>query len=141
MSKVYDNLRDMIEGEIEGIVKIGELNQNSLCNLDKLVDIAKDIEEIEKHQEDRYGYSGYRGNYDDGYSRRGREMYENDRYDNRYRSPRETDGYIRYEGDMKYSGDMGNKEHMLSLMRQAMEQATSQEEHDEIMKMVKKIEK
>lgn len=142
MNKMYENLRDMIENEIEGIVKIGELNQSALCNLDKLVDIAKDIEEIDKYHEEKYGYSGYSGRmYNDG--RDNRRDYDWDRYDDgRYETrKRATDGYVRYEGDMKYSGDMGNKDHMLSLMKQAMEQATSQEERDEIMKMIKKMEK
>lgn len=67
-------------------------------------------------------YSGYGGKYDD--------RYYDDRRDGRY---------MKYEGDIHYS-NTGSKEHMLSLMRDAMNNATTQEEHDEIMKMIKKME-
>lgn len=133
MTEMYDRLKDMLETEIDKIVKDGQITQTSLCNLDTLVDIVKDIEEIKEKYD--YGYSGRGGRmmYNDGYSGR------DDRYDNRYYDNRGRDGYMRYEGDLRYSGT-GNKEHMISLMKDAMNQATTQEEHDEIMKMVKKME-
>ena len=137
MTEMYDRLKDMLETEIDKIVKDGQITQTSLCNLDTLVDIVKDIEEIKEKYD--YGYSGRGGRmmYNDGYNNNysGRD-YERD---NRYYDNRGRDGYMRYEGDLRYSG-MGNKEHMISLMKDAMNQATTQEEHDEIMKMVKKME-
>ena len=121
MVELYDNLQEMLEAEIEKIVKSGQITQSSLCNLDTLVDIAKDVEEIKTYQDK--GYSGRRG-----------VIYNNSYYDDR------RDGrYMKYEGDIHYS-NTGSKEHMLSLMRDAMNNATTQEEHDEIMKMIKKME-
>lgn len=143
MAEMYDKLKDMLEAEIDKIVRDGQITQTSLCNLDTLVDIVKDIDEIKEKQE--YGYSGrggrmmYNDGYNNGYS--GRDGYGQDRhYDNRYNDERGRDGYMRYEGDLHYSG-AGSKDHMMSLLRDAMAQATTQEEHDEIMKMIKKMEK
>ena len=146
MIEMYDKLKDMLENEVDKIVKDGQVTQTTLCNLDTLIDVIKDIEEI-KEKED-FGYSGRRGRggmmYDDGYSRNGYENYNrgssyDGRYDNRYYDDRGRDGYMKYEGDLHYSGT-GSKDHMISLMKDAMSQATTQEEHDEIMKMIKKME-
>lgn len=51
-----------------------------------------------------------------------------------------SDRYMRYEGDLHYSGD-GEKEKMISLMEEAMRHASTKEEKDEIMKMIQKMDK
>ncbi len=147
MNDMYMKLTDILEDEISKIVKDGEVTQASLCNLDTLVDIVKDIHEISGMTEDR-GYSGYRGRmYEDGYSGRnnyGRENTSNynrgSSYDDWNDNMRTSDRYMRYEGDLHYSGD-GEKEKMISLMEEAMKHASTKEEKDEIMKMIQKMDK
>lgn len=148
MNEMYNKLLDILEDEIGKIVKDGEVTPTSLCNLDTLVDIVKDIHEISNMSSDS-GYSGYRGRmYDDGYS--GRNNYgegrnnmgnynRNNSYDSRYYDDGYgNDRYVRYEGDMHYSGE-GNKMHMISLMEEAMDNATTKEEREKIMQMVKEL--
>ena len=63
--KVYDQIRDMLCDELEGIAKKKELTTNSLEVLYKGVDILKDISTIEA-MEQEYGSShdsGYSGGY------------------------------------------------------------------------------
>ena len=133
---LYNDILGIVEREIENIVRIGALDQNSLCNLDKLIDISKDIETIKAMKES--GYSG--NNYDDGYTTRGyRNIREgsynrvND-YNSRYNS-NATNGM----NDNRYSMH-GDKKHMLDLMYEAMDMASSNDEREEIHKMIQKIE-
>ena len=60
--------KEIVLSEIDGINQKGSLNETMLCNLDKLVDIYKDIETIEAM--DDYGDDGYseRRYYDGGSS-------------------------------------------------------------------------
>ena len=77
MERVFEDIRDMVMKELEGIASRGELEDSTLCALDKLVDIWKDMDEIEGHeggysQDSRYSYGRRtRYNYDRGgnYSR------------------------------------------------------------------------
>ena len=83
MVQVFDAIREMINCELEKMTKRGELDKAMLDNLDKLVDVLKDLDEIEgKGSMDDMGmYSNrYRGNsygmmprggyyYDGGYNR------------------------------------------------------------------------
>ena len=149
MNEMYMRLTDILEDEISKIVKDGEVTEKSLCHLDTLVDVVKDIHEITAMAEREDGYSGYRGVvYDNnGYSGRMNYSMANDGrgngngYDNRYYDDR-RDGrrYMTYEGDMRYSGHE-DKNKMISLMEEAMALASTQEERDEIMKMIKKMDK
>lgn len=145
MIDMYVKLQDMLEAEIDKIVKDGQITQTSLCNLDTLVDVIKDLEEI-KAMQDYGGYSGRDGMmYNDGYS--GRDTYGNNSSGNymRYRNygrnydNRSSYGYSQ-NGQSNYSRD-GGKEHMISLMEEAMDHATTKEERDEIMKMIEKLDR
>ena len=141
MNDMYRRLIDILEDEISKIVKDGEVTQASLCNLDTLIDVVKDIHEITAMEDREYGYSGYRGMvYNDGYS--GHDSYRYNDFDNRsrYDDIKNDNRYMKYEGDMRYSGN-GEKDHMISLMEEAMELATSKEDKDEIMKMIHKMKK
>ena len=56
----YDKLYDMLEKELDEIVKKGALTADSLMSLDKIVDVMKDINEICDHDEDSgYSQRGY----------------------------------------------------------------------------------
>lgn len=67
--KVYEQIKDMLCDELEGIAKKKELTTNSLEVLYKGIDIIKDISTIEA-MEQEYGNShdsGYSGGYSGGY--------------------------------------------------------------------------
>lgn len=151
MVNLYENLQEMLEREVEKIVQRGELDQNSLCNLDKLIDVIKDTEEITAMRQ--YGggeYSGrgnggmYRmynnGNYSyngrDAYGMNGSENYSGGGYQYRYYDDYGSNGMNGMNGR---SGN-GDKNHMVSLMHQAMDMASSNEEREEIRQMIRKIE-
>lgn len=60
MERLYEDTKMMVEKEIEAIVKKEEMSPADLDNLDKLIDIAKDVCELDEMKTG--GYSG-RANY------------------------------------------------------------------------------
>lgn len=111
--RIYDDVKDMVEEEIEKIVKQGELNHDSLMNLDTLIDISKDICEVKMSSDDsETGYSQrmyppmYAYAYDNGNSYRNGNMNSNmnsnmGRYSrNNYDEGMSNNGYSRHGGDM-----------------------------------------
>ncbi len=69
--RAYIDAKDIVEKEIQNIARKGELDDKCLEELDKLVDIAKDIDTIfamNNYQEDDNGYSSrmYYPHYFDG---------------------------------------------------------------------------
>lgn len=154
MKEMYERLLGILEDEVNKVVKDGEVTQTTLCNLDTLVDVIKDIHEISAMSESSE-YSGSRrmGYNDDGYSgrmyydsyERGNSNARNNMYgrndDNRYYDDRRNnDRYVDYMGNMRYSGH-DEKDKMISLMEEAMEHADSKEDKDAIMKMIQKMNK
>lgn len=106
--RIYEDVRDLVEDEIEKITKKDELDEKCLGWLDKLVDIAKDVDTIfamKGYGEDRgysqkYPYYSYddgmmmRNHSMDGYSYRNRDSmgrYSRDGYDYRNRYSRDGD--------------------------------------------------
>lgn len=106
--RVYDDVKDLVEDEIDKIIKQGDLNDTTLMHLDKLVDIAKDLCEIEeKDMEMESGYSQrmYPHYYDNGNSMMDRgNSYRRDsmgRYSRgRMNSYDNSNGYSRHGDDM-----------------------------------------
>lgn len=125
---MYDRLYDMINCEIDKIANKGELNVASLDNLDKLVDIIKDLQTIDamSYAEERdYGFSN------SGYSNRNRMMYNDGGYSyGRYYRGRNMGGY---------SYNDGGRGEMMNHLEQAMSQASSEEERNEIRQMIEKM--
>ncbi len=82
MDKMYDDIRELIDCELEAIAKKSELSEQDVANLYKMIDVVKDIEEI-KSMEMGGGYSGksynmpYWGSvgFDDGQSYGSRMRY------------------------------------------------------------------
>ena len=125
--KVYDQIRDMLCDELEGIAKKKELTTNSLEVLYKGIDIIKDISTIEA-MEQEYGSShdsGYSGGY---YGRMPYYMYDDGMggHGNSYargrgaNARRDSMGRYSNEGrsyDYDYSGD--TKEELQRLMNSA----------------------
>ena len=122
---MYNRIYDMLNCEIEKIENKGELNQSSLDNLDKLVDIIKDLQTIEAMsfaEERNYGYSNNSGM---DYSR-GRMMYDDSRY---YRGRPSNYGY-------SYGNDRNG---MIEHLQKAIDQANSEEERNEIRQMIDRM--
>ena len=92
MAHTLEDLREIVTKEIDEINKKGELDENSLVCVYKLIDILKDIGEIEGQD---MGYSG-RYMMDNGNSYRGG-------FSNRY-SGRNRDSMGRYSKDYSYRG-------------------------------------
>lgn len=107
MKNTYEDLREMVDKELREITKRGEMDDMSLEHTYKLVDIAKDICEIEE-KESGYSerYMGYPYMMEGGSSRAGRysrEGYSRDGYS--------RDGYsMRQNRDSmgRYSRDYSN---------------------------------
>lgn len=126
--KVYEQIKDMLCDELEGIAKKKELTTSSLDVLYKGVDILKDISTIEA-MEQEYGHDeGYSGGYygrmpyymyDDGMGGQGnsyaRGRGSNARRDSMGRYSSEGRSYDYMHND--YSGD--TKEELQRLMNSA----------------------
>ena len=128
--KVYYDIKDMLEKELEQIANKRELTSNNLEVMDKVVDIIKDIETICAMREAGDDYSHFYPYYmyDDGMdgtsNARGRGRYAKRDSMGRYSS---EDGYSgRYDRGMRgYSRD-DSKEHMVNELER-MERETSDE--------------
>lgn len=67
MVDVFNGIREMVNCELMKMTQKGELDKAMLENLDKLVDILKDLDEIENGG---YSQRGYNYGYDNGNSYR-----------------------------------------------------------------------
>lgn len=67
MSDVFNGIREMVNCELMKMTQKGELDKAMLENLDKLVDILKDLDEIENGG---YSQRNYNYGYDNGNSYR-----------------------------------------------------------------------
>jgi len=127
-TRMYEDLKNMVENEIEKIVKQNDLNDTTLMQLDKLVDIVKDICEMEP------------GMNEEGYSQRMYPRYYNDNamvnHGNSYR----RDSMGRYSRDgydnMNYSRHGDDIADRLGRM---MSEATTDRERDAIRMALERI--
>lgn len=127
---LYEDLKDLVEDEIDKIVKKDDLDEKCLEYLYKLVDIAKDIETIMAMREyggDDQGYSRMYPyySYDDGMSMKKRPMMD-DGYSYRHRDSMgryARDGYD-YRGRYSREGDMRAK------LEQMMAESTTEHERE-----------
>lgn len=122
---IYEDLKEMVEDEIDKILKKGELDEKCLEYLYKLTDIAKDVETIMAMHEyggEEQGYSRMYPyySYDDGMSMKKRPMMD-DGYSYRYR-----DSMGRYARGYSREGDMRMK------LEQMMSEATTEHERNAI---------
>jgi len=119
----YDKLHDLVDCEIDKIANKPELNDSLLANLYKLVDVKKDLFEIEEMEiggdnqsgnSYRYGGSYRSGNR--GYSRRGSNM--SYRYDNGYSMDNDNSSYAHLEEAMKHASSEQEREAIRKLINQ-----------------------
>ena len=113
----YDKLHDLVDCELDKISSKPELNDMLLGNLYKLVDIKKDLFEIEdmemggdNQSGNSYRYGGsYRGNR--GYSRRMPMNYG-------YSMDNDNSSYSHLEEAMKHAGSEQEREAIRKLINQ-----------------------
>ena len=117
------SLKELVEAELKEIVNTG-IQQENLDNLDKLIDIHKDIENEEYwkekkevyrmryYDENRYGDNRYGDDYrmDRSYGRRGRPMNAPRDSRGRYRGPEEKmHEMMEHYGDYTVASDAANR--------------------------------
>lgn len=131
----YEKLKKMVECELDKISALPELTDTTLMQLDKLIDIVKDIEELEGEmmpiggasQRTMYGY------YDDGVTMDGRT------------SSRGGRSYgMSYNNGMSYDNGRMNRGYSMngSLMdhlHAAMDTAQNDRERNAIQELVNKM--
>lgn len=127
-TRIYEDIKEMVENELSNIAKKGEIDEKCLTHLDKLVDIIKDIDTITamKEYSDDDGYSTmYTPHYyDGGNSYRARDM--------RGRYSRD-DGYnMRYSRDNYSRGGYSRDGNMRDKLERMMDEAQTQAERDAI---------
>ena len=142
----YYELKDMLKEELDQIVKKGELSAGSLETIDKLLNSIKNACKItmyEEYKEDGYSYADSdmdMSNY--SYARgRGSNARRDSmgRYSSEggYSSARGRRGYSRRGG---YSYDDGDKEEKISMLREMMQEAGTDEERRALQKIIRRME-
>ena len=119
----YNVIRDLVECEIEKIGKSEQLNETTLHFLDKLVDIRKDIDEIEMNDGIADYYEDWADNNKRGLGSSYRRSYSRGRT------------YRRGYGN-SYGGNDDTMEHL----HMAMNSAQSESEREAIRKVIEKME-
>lgn len=139
--RTYEELKEMLCRELDGIVKKDELSAGSLDTVHKLTDTIKNIDKIEMLEED--GYSQRRRySRDGGWEARG--VYGTDHsYDddgNSYRG-RKRDSMGRYsrDDDGIYSRADG-KDHAIRKLHEMMDDAMSDKEREAIKRCISTLE-
>ena len=135
MHKVLYDLQDLIIDQVADVVNKGDLNKETLCNLDKAVDIFKDLQEIE-HTEmggASYGYMErrpmMRGDWGYAQANGGRGMNRGYYEGTRQGSGSTTRGY--YEND--------EKQRMREHYERELRRATSEQERENIRQMIREL--
>lgn len=131
MANTYEKLRDLLEGEIDEIVNGGSLDKEKLHCLYEMVDVIKDIGEIDDHDT---GYSMGRMYYDPmmmGYSGANRNRDSMGRYS--------RTGYSRggsYNGGNSYRGGYSRGGDTMSNLQAMMQDAQTEQERDAIRRVM-----
>ena len=108
----YENIRRLVDCELEKVSKMPELTSQAVNEIGELVDILKDLDEIE-HKADMSGYS---------------QRYMSDHMGNSY-------GYYG-RPRMSYNNEMSN---VRTHLEKALSEAKSEHEREAIMKMMDEI--
>lgn len=129
MEKTFEKLRDIIKVEMDAVVAKGELDENSLACTYKMVDILKDLGEIEMSD------SGYSQRYIPQYSMNGGNSYGmggGNSYRNNNTMYRGNSYRNSYNGNGGYSrtGDTMDKLHQL------MNEAQTEQEREAIRRVM-----
>lgn len=124
-----DKIVSMMNTEMSRMLDRGELSKETVCLIGEMVDILKDVHELDKGEmpmEEGYsqGMRSYRGSYDDGYS------YARDRM-GRYTSHDNMRSMGRSYGT--------ERDHLMNKMNQFMDQASSESERELVRRIMREI--
>jgi len=147
----YYDVKDMLKKELDEIVRKGELSAGSLETIDKLLNSIKNACKIvmyEEYKEDGYSYvDSDRDISDYSYARGdGRGRGSQARRDNMGRYSSEggysnarggRGGYSRRSG---YSYDDGDKQEKIEMLREMMQEVSTDEERRTLQKIMRKME-
>lgn len=132
MANTYEKLRDFLEDEIDEIVKGGSIDKDKLHCIYEMVDVIKDIGEIDDH-DSGYSQMGGRMYYDPmmyGYSGANRNRDAMGRYSrNSYGRGGTYSGGNSYRGYSRTGDTMGNLQRM-------MDEAQTDQERDAIRRVM-----
>lgn len=136
----YEKLDKLLDCELEKIATKPELNDASLSNLYKLIDVKKDLAEIAKTEMEmdemetgnsyRSGNSYARGNSNRVYYRRGGNSNSNSYRRGRYMMPY-NDGYSMDNGE----------DDVLNYLEEAMSRARNEQEREAIRQAMMKMDR
>ena len=138
----YYEAKEMLKNELDNIVKKGELSAGSLETIDKLLNSIKNACKItmyEEYAEDGYSYADGDADMSDyAYARasgNGRGRGSNAKRDSmgRYSSR----GYSRRG---RYSYDDGEKQEKMDMLREMMNEVSSDEERRALNKIIRRME-
>ena len=139
----YYELKDMLHDELADIVKKGELSAGKLDTVDKLLNSIKNTCKIimyEEYAEDGYSYAdGDMAIHDYSYAR-GRGSNAKRDAMGRYSSDGGYSERGRYSKRGGYSYAGGEKEEKITLLRQMMNESTSDEERRALQKIIRRME-
>lgn len=146
--QMYESLRDMLEREVTEIEKKGDLNEQSLDHLYKLMTAIKVADKCIDREKEEQGGSSF-----GSYARRGRDGDSDGRY-NESRESRESrdswgrsrdrsyDSYGSY-GSYDSYGSYGNsrdaKREMVDKLTMLMEKAGNEQERNAIMDCIERV--
>ena len=143
----YYDAKDMLKKELDEIVKKGELSAGSLDTIDKLLNSIKNSCKIimyEEYAEDGYSYAdGDMDMSEYSYARgNGRGRGSQARRDSmgRYSSARDGRMRGRYSRAGRYSYDDGEKEEKIEMLRDMMQEVSTDEERRALQKIIRRYE-
>ena len=146
----YYDVKDMLKKELEDIVRKGELSAGSLETIDKLLNSIKNACKIvmyEEYKEDGYSYADSDADMSDySYARgngRGRGSQANRDSMGRYSSEggySNARGRGRYSRRSGYSYDDGEKEEKIEMLREMMQEVSTDAERRTLQKIMRKME-
>ena len=146
----YYETKEMLKKELDDIIQKGELSAGSLETIDKLLDSIKNACKIimyEEYNEDGYSYAdGDRDMSEYSYARNGRGRGPQAQRDSMGRYSSEggysnaRGGRGRYSRRGGYSYDDGGKEEKIDMLRDMMQEATTDEERRALQKIIRRME-
>lgn len=137
----YYDAKDMLKKELQNIISKGELSAGSLETIDKLLESIKNACKIimyEEYSEDGYSYADADGDMSDYSYARGRTG--NVRRDSMGRYSRARDGRGRYSRRDGYSYDDGDSHEKIEMLRDMMNEVSSDDERRALQKIIRKME-
>ena len=139
----YYDAKDMLKKELDEIVKKGELSAGSLDTIDKLLNSIKNSCKIimyEEYADDGYSYAD--GDMDMANYSYARGRGRNAKRDSmgRYSSARDGRMRGRYSRAGGYSYDDGEKEEKIEMLRDMMQEVSTDEERRALQKIIRRYE-